>query len=116
MFTKQQVQTAIESGVLIGDGHSIFPPTFYSTLVEVEVLDRAGLVRTFRSDYSNPKTTIFDRAGNPIDSMTGVYNLDVLEWIADALDVTYHPALGRGSQAQYIVNALRAWASTVEVE
>ena len=116
MFTKQQVQTAIESGVIHGDGHSIFPPAFYSTLVEVETLDRAGLVRTFRSDYSNPKTTIFDNAGNPIDSMTGVYNLDVLEWIANLVEVEYVSMFGRGSQARSIVDALSRWATTVEVQ
>lgn len=116
MFTKQQLLTAIESGVIHGDGHSIFPPAFYSTLVEVETLDRAGLVRTFHSDYSSSKTTIYDRNGNAVESMTGVYNLDVLEWIARLVEVEYVPMFGRGSQARSIVDALSEWATAVEVQ
>ena len=69
---------------------------------------QAGLLTTLTSDYSSPKSTIFDKNGTPLESLTGIYNLSFLEWLADQLGVAdYHICNGRGSQAQVIVQAIK---------
>jgi hypothetical protein len=105
----ERTREALSKGKVLGDGHTIFLPSFYSPFFSEDELREAGLVMTYASDYSSPKSTIFDDKGTPLEELTGVYNLTFLEWLAEALDVTdYRICMGRGSQAQAIVEAIRA--------
>jgi hypothetical protein len=88
------------------DGHSIFKPQAFldaglpSSVVEL-------LTTTHRSDYSDPKSTIFvnDR---PVDELLGIHGLRMLQFLADALDVEYRRCFGRGTQAAIIREALHS--------
>jgi hypothetical protein len=86
------------------DGHTIFKPeAFTEAGLPAEV---TGLfTRKYKSDGS-PKGTIFVN-GQPVKELTGVYGLDLLRFIASALDVEYRQAIGRGFEAQNIQTALR---------
>ena len=105
-----QTRAAYADGKIIGDGHTIFNPDFYAPHFGVDELRKAGLVQTFKSDTSSSKSTIFDtKTGSPIKSLSGVYNLSFLEWLARENGITnYAQCFGRGSQAQVIVQAISA--------
>lgn len=104
----ERTKQALADNKIIGDGHTIFEPTFYAPHFSEDELRQAGLLTTLTSDYSSPKSTIFDKNGTPLESLTGIYNLSFLEWLADQLGVTdYRICNGRGSQAQAIVQAIK---------
>jgi hypothetical protein len=85
------------------DGHTIFKPEAFTEVgVPSEVVDY--LSSTFKSD-GTPKGTIFVQ-GQPVKELKGVYGLDMLKFLAMALDVEYADAIGRGFQAQNIQMAL----------
>lgn len=112
MFTKDQIRKGIEEGVIVADGHTLFRPAFYSSLIDEETLRKARLIETHKSDTRNPKSTIFDGRGNVLESLTAVYNLSFLYWLASKCEVTFRDDyFGRGSQAQEIVDRLREWAN-----
>jgi hypothetical protein len=62
------------------------------------------LARVHRSD-GTPKGAIFVR-GQPVKRLEGVYGLELLRFLADALDVQYTHAFGRGTEAARIRQAL----------
>lgn len=102
-----RTKSALADGTIVPDGHSIYKIDFYSPHFTEDELRSAGLVQTLRSDFSSPKTTIFDGSGTPLESLTGIYNLTFLEWLASSLGVSgYRECFGRGSQAQVIVEAI----------
>ena len=106
---KETVLKAIE----IADGHSIFPPKMF--------LD-AGLPGNFvkrytkshRSDFSNYKEIIMVN-GEAVESLEGVYGLELLKGLADALDVEYEDKLGRGSQADAIKEAIIEYYTNIQL-
>ena len=102
----ERTRQALVNGKIVGDGHSIFPPDFYKPYFTDEEL--AGLTTTYKSDLSSHKSTIFDpTTGEPIESLSGIYNLTFLYWLAKQIGATdYRDCLGRGSQAQAIVDAI----------
>lgn len=104
----ERTKEALANGKIVGDGHTIFDPNFYAPYFSEDELRKAGLLITLKSDYSSPKSTIFDnKTGEAVDEMTGIYNLSFLEWLAVRVGVTdYRICNGRGSQAQAIVDAL----------
>jgi hypothetical protein len=105
----ERTSKALADGIIIGDGHTIFYPHHYAPYFTEDELRKARLIRTLESDFSNPKSTIFDANGNPVDKMEGVYNLSFLYWLCDALGVdSYNDYNGRGSQAQELVRRIRA--------
>ena len=86
------------------DGHTVFKPeAFTDAGLPVEVVEH--LTSEHHSDGS-PKGTIFVD-GQAVESLKGVYGLDVLRFLASALDLEYRDAIGRGFQAQNIHAALR---------
>lgn len=86
------------------DGHTILKP---QSLVDAGL--HSGVVKfithTHQSD-GTPKGTLFVD-GRPVQELTGVYGLDLLRLLANALNVSYRSALGRGFEAQNIQSALR---------
>ena len=85
------------------DGHSILKPeAFLDAGLPKPVVDH--LTRNHSSDGS-PKGTIFVN-GQPVKQLIGVYGLDMLRFLANALDVEYRDAIGRGFEAQNIQAAL----------
>ena len=86
------------------DGHTILNP---QALIDAGLPTRiaASVTTTYRSDRSSPKTTIFV-AGQPVDESRGIYGLDLLHTLAEALGVTFRACYGRGSQAAAIREAL----------
>ena len=91
------------------DGHTIFKPeAFLDAGLPKEVVDH--LTHTHGSDGS-PKGTIFVK-GEPVKELAGVYGLDMLRFLADALGVEYRRAMGRGFEAQNIHAALRQHFAT----
>ena len=86
------------------DGHTIFKPELFTESgLPAEVVQH--FTRAYKSDGS-PKGTIFVD-GRPVKELSGVYGLEVLRFIAFALDVEYRQAMGRGFEAQNILIALR---------
>jgi hypothetical protein len=90
----------VKAAAAICDGHGIFDP---AALTEVGVpqplVDR--FTETFESDFSNPKSTIFDnKTGLPINQMRGVYGYNVLSGIVRDLKIQAEPKFGRGFQAE----------------
>jgi len=104
----QRTSNALADGKVIGDGHTIFLPEFYAPHFTEDELRKARLIQTLESDYSNPKSTIFDANGNPVDKMEGVYNLSFLYWLCGALGIdSNNDYNGRGSQASELVRRIR---------
>lgn len=91
------------------DGHSIFKPeTLEAKGLDYEII--AKMTRTFKSDTSGPKTTIFNREGVVLDETCGVYGLDMLAEIAAYIGAdTKHARslLGRGFRAEAFKTAIR---------
>ena len=86
------------------DGWTIFKPeAFLDAGLPKEVVDY--VTHTHGSDGS-PKGTIFVE-GEPVKALTGVYGLDLLRFLANALDIEYRRAMGRGFEAQNIQAALK---------
>ena len=114
MITKQQVNNAIDEGLINGDGHSIYPPEFYVG----QGFDCEHLTTEFESDTSSPKTTIY-KDGVPQEKVRGIYALDFHYWVAGQCGLVcgedYDEKYGRGSQAQAIATALARWANQKEV-
>ena len=87
------------------DGHTVFKPdAFLDAGLPGEVVEHC--TRTYRSD-GTPKGTVFVN-GQPVAELRGVYGLDLLKFLAAALNVDYPSALGRGFQARAIRAALKA--------
>jgi hypothetical protein len=102
-----KVKEALEAGVIIGDGHGLYEPSFYEPHFTIEELNEAELIETHKSDGTH-KGTIFGPDGQIVPQMQAVYNLDFLYWVAGLLGVTDYPrSMGRGSQAQELVGFIR---------
>jgi hypothetical protein len=85
------------------DGHTILDPkAFLDAGLPVALVEH--LSHTHSSD-GTPKGTIFVD-GQPVPEVQGVYGLDLLRFIASALDVDYPSCLGRGFQASAIRESL----------
>ena len=104
----ERTKDALADGKVVGDGHTIFLPEFYAPHFSEDELRKARLIRTLESDFSNPKSTIFDRDGNPVEKMEGVYNLSFLYWLCGALGIdSNNDYNGSGSQASELVRRIR---------
>ena len=103
-ITKAQLKKAIEDGVVIPDGHTIFAPSFYTDHFDLpdDVIDK------HRSGKSH-KSTIYANDGSIIPEVEGVYNLSFLKWLVCAVDLydQTRDYNGRGRQAQEYVRVLR---------
>ena len=87
------------------DGHTIFhPQKFIDAGLPEAVVCHLTVVQ--KSD-GTPKGNIYVN-GQAVRSLRGVYGLDVLKFLAHALDVKYREAMGRGFQAQNVYAALEA--------
>lgn len=105
---KTKVIGAIADGTIVGDGHTIYLPSFYAPHFSEAELRKAKLIHTHKSDTSDHKSTIFGKDGNPIEKLEGVYNLNFLYWLCGALGVNSHNDYnGRGSQAQELARRIR---------
>ena len=86
------------------DGHTIFKPqAFIDVGLPQSVVDHCT---TTHSSDGSPKGTIFVE-GHPVKELSGVYGLDLLRFLANALGVDYAAAIGRGFEAWNIQTALR---------
>jgi hypothetical protein len=104
----EQVRTLPAETILTAayrcDGHTIFKPeAFLDAGLPDNIVNH--FTRSHGSDGS-PKGTIFVN-GDPVKELTGVYGLDLLRFLADALNVEYQEAMGRGTQARHIQAALK---------
>ncbi len=103
-LVKQCSPETILRAASLCDGHSVLKPdAFTEAGLPAEVVEH--VTREYRSD-GTPKGTLFVN-GRAVESLTGVYGLDLLRFLASALGVEYRPALGRGFEATNIVSALR---------
>lgn len=108
LITKEQIRAAIEEEVLFPDGHGIFSPSLYETHFPVR---EWGLVETIESDFTNPKYTIFDHEGRPMDRVEGVWNLRLLDRVSRETGLNFSStAFGRGTAAYETFDAIKAWA------
>ena len=112
-ITKAQIKKAIEDGVVIPDGHTIFAPSFYTDHFDLpdEVIDK------HRSGNSH-KSTIYANDGSIIPEVEGVYNLSFLTWLVCAVDLydQTRDYNGRGFQAQEYFRVLQEWSTKGEEE
>jgi hypothetical protein len=108
-ITKAQIKKAIEDDVIFGDGHTIYKSSVYRD--HFDLPDR--LVRTYKSDTSDHKSTIYANDGSIIPELHGVYNLDFLRWLVIEVGLLDKAGsrMGRGSQAQEYVRVLRDWSN-----
>ena len=111
-ITKAQIKKAIEDDVIFGDGHTIYKPSVYTDHFDLP----DSLVRTYKSDTSDHKSTIYANDGSIIPELQGVYNLDFLRWLVREVDLLDRAGsrMGRGSQAQEYVRVLRDWSTEDE--
>lgn len=106
-ITKQLVRDALEDEIIFNSGHDIMNDTFYDKFFDV-----SHLVTTFKSDFSDHKSTLFVN-GEPVKELKGIYNLSFLYWLAGEIGLTsddYGSYGGRGFQAQAIERSIRRWA------
>lgn len=104
----QRTKDAIADGKIIGDGHTIFNPSFYAPHFSEDELRKAKLIQTYKSDKSDHKSTIFGTDGKPMAKLKGVYNLEFLYWLCGALGINSHNDFnGRGSQADALASRIR---------
>lgn len=106
-ITKQLVRDALEDEIIFNSGHDIMSDTFYDKFFDV-----SHLVKTFKSDFSDHKSTLFVN-GEPVEELKGIYNLSFLYWLAGEIGLTsddYGSYGGRGFQAQAIERSIRGWA------
>lgn len=102
-----RTKNALDAGVIRGDGHTLFAPSFYAPHFSEEELREAGLIRTHESDDTH-KGSIFDQDGNRLEELTAIYNLNFLYWLAAKIGVTEQTVcMGRGSQAQELVGFIK---------
>ena len=66
---KEKAKAALKDGTIHGDGHSILSLEAYAP--HFTVADLGPLVRTYKSDRSSVKSTIWDRNGNPMHEARG---------------------------------------------
>ena len=104
MYSKEQIKKAFEDDVIVDDAHSLIDPEHYLGF------DVDKITETHKSDFSNPKSTIFTD-GVPVEEMTAVYNLDFLRMIVHQLGVECNENYtGRGLQAHEYCRKLREFA------
>lgn len=100
---RARVKSALEAGIITGDGHTLFAPEFYAPHFSEAELQEAELIQTHRSDGTG-KGSIFGSDGAVIQELHAVYNLEFLYWLNGELETGQYPtAMGRGSQAQQLV-------------
>lgn len=91
------------------DGHSILQPEAFTEIgVPKELIDK--YTETLKSDFSDPKRTIFAANGMPVEEMQGVYGYYVLQGIVRELKLEAGNYLGRGFQASAWQSAIYAYA------
>jgi hypothetical protein len=104
----QRTKDAIADGKIIGDGHTIFNPSFYAPHFSEDELRKAKLIHTYKSDASSHKSTIFGKDGKPMEKLKGVYNLTFLYWLCGQLGIDSNNDFnGRGSQADALASRIR---------
>ena len=109
-ITKEMVKKAIEDEVINGNGHSIYEGGHYADAG----FDCDHLVRVHESDGSM-KGSITGPDGEVVDELKGIYSLDFHYWLANKVGLTaddFGTFMGRGSQAQAILGALKKWADS----
>jgi hypothetical protein len=103
----ERAKEALDAGVIIGDGHTLFAPEYYEPHFTKDELIKACLIEKHKSDGTH-KGTIFAPDGSIVEELEAVYNLHFLYWLAEQIGVTeYVRANGRGSQAQELVGYIR---------
>ena len=86
------------------NGHDILDPqAFLDAGLPLDVIRR--VTTTHKSDGTHKGSIYVD--GKQVDQLSGVYGLDMLEFIAGALGLKYRRYMGRGFQASAIKEALR---------
>lgn len=104
---KEKALEALSNDRIIGDGHTLFAPSFYAPFFSAEELAEAGLIEVHVSDGTH-KGSMTDSDGNYIDKLEAVYNLHFLEWLNAKLGTgKYATANGRGFQAQQLVDFIK---------
>ena len=105
MYSKEHIKKALEDEVIVDDGHSLIDPTHYVGF------DVEKITETHKSDFSNPKSTIFTN-GVPVEKLEAVYNLDFLRMIVHQLGLECNENyMGRGFQAHEYLRKLREYAN-----
>jgi hypothetical protein len=80
------------------DGHTIFKPeAFIETGAPPALI--AQHTKCYESNPSDPKETIFDEDGDPMNQCLGVYGLQMIQVMCSDLGVDYEAKMGRGFQA-----------------
>jgi hypothetical protein len=114
---EKTVRDALAFGKIIGDGHTIFAPSFYEPFFSKDFLKDAGLIRNYNSDLSDFKKTITNTEGIVVEQLKdSVYNLDFLHWLHSQLGISEPVTMyGRGSQTRQIVEQIRNHVGEAEI-
>ena len=100
-----RVTKALEADVIVGDGHTLFAPEYYTGYFS---LDEIGHLITKHKSDGTGKGSIFGPDGSVIDELEAIYNLSFLYWVARHMGITTRVwREGRGSQAQELVGYIR---------
>jgi hypothetical protein len=92
------------------DGHTIWKPIIIKAFPEAI---QSRFIRTIKSDTPDYKSTVFDKKGNIIEEMEGIYGLNLLGTICSDLNLEYEHKLGRGFQARCYTESIENWLKTV---
>lgn len=89
----------IKAAIEMCDGHTILKPEAFLNVGVPPAMVKAH-THTIKSNFNDPKYTIFGPDGKPVKSMEGVYGLDVLADIVRQFNLECRDFFGRGSQAR----------------
>jgi len=110
---RQLEPEVILKAITLCTGHNILDPEALIVAgLPTEVVDQ--LTATHRSGNDHKSMLYVD--GRPVEAVTGVWGLSLLQFVALALQVEYPIKFGRGSQASAIKSAIRSHLSAADVK
>ena len=91
--------------IIDGDGHTIFKPeAFLKKGIPEEIVKLE--TRYYKSYDSDPRHTIFNRQGQALIGLEGVFGLSFLKHLVMTFELKTEPKLGRGWEAREATRAL----------
>ena len=96
-------------------GHNILSASFYINTIELPEEYVLGHVHKHYSNYSDPKEILYDKDGNVVDFLYGIYNLDILKSICEMIgwhkdkQNLFYSLWGRGAKAEVCIENINLY-------
>lgn len=90
------------------DGHTIFKKSYFEKLgCDKRVI--TYLSRRHWSNYNDYKSTYYDNDGSEVPFIEGIYGSSYINLIINYFNIKYEPAMGRGTNADRQIMAIREY-------